>query len=287
MKLRQLIYSCHSPFFGLAYQARLDHQYSKHNCFAEDSNRGPVFSTQQRYDHNNLSSFKSSARANMKLLPCTCYLRSGDHRCDLILVYGDTLHALLSSTAVDLAILDHVDGSLEAEVPVMFFCKDDLALHLRNKTHRDDLEDFLAMLLAGKQMQTIQDDLERQEEVADASACSSPIAVEYGSDGEAFLDSSETEPLLPQGQSRDTLEYQPCSLEDAFRGPSDTEECLPEGMTGEKRTALSSRLVSIKRGMSSPLRDNYRRIPEVVPVCPPKGDCSTCRKCEKAVELEW
>ncbi len=221
--------------------------------------------------------------------PSACCISSEDHGCDLIIVHGDTLRGLLSSAAVDRAIHSHVDGSLDGEFPVMFLCKDDLALHLGNVADRDDLEDFLAMLLAGENIQSLQVELGCWEEVGDESICASPMTTEYGRDRDLFQDQSDLEPLLTEGPFQDPATCEPILLEDPFRDPSDT-DTEPEGprrLTGERRKAFRARLASINHRSRSPLRQNYHRIPEVVPECPPKGDCSTCRKCEEAVDYEW
>lgn len=209
-------------------------------------------------------------------MPSACCHPSEDHKCDMMIVYGDTLRALLSSSAVDSTICTHVDGPLESDMPVMFFCKDDLAYHLGDQIHKDDLEHFLALLL---DVENLQVEIPLGEDIREVSSnCSSPITMEYGpeSDGDPFEDCPDTEPLLPADG-------------DPFRSSSsDEERPVPQGITGEERTPLRSRIASIRPKKSRlPLRDEYHRIPDELPECPPDGDCSTCRKCEKAVEMEW
>ena len=256
---------------------------------------------------------------SIKMLPLPCCVFSLGHTCELILVYGDTLRALLSSTAVDSTIWNHISSPLEAELT--YFCRDDLALHLGNVTDKDHLEDFLAMLLA---VENLQVELGAWEDIRDEWASLSPITMEYEPDGDLFQETPDTEPLLPRSAQEDrtgwpvTVQYEsdidpfrdPSGTEspssgrrgrqwlaaldygsdrDRPRGSSDTGPQLPRAYTGEGRVSFRSHLASIERKRNLQLRHDYHQIPSPsqIPECPPTGDCSTCQKCAEAVESEW
>jgi hypothetical protein len=76
-----------------------------------------------------------------------CCIDSPGHKCNWILVYGDTLRVFLSSFAADSATHSHAEGSSDGGLDVAFFCKDDLELHLGNVTDTDHVEQFLELLV--------------------------------------------------------------------------------------------------------------------------------------------
>ena len=191
------------------------------------------------------------------------------------------------------------------------------------------------------------------EGVRDDPTCLSPVALEYGPDGDPFRDTSDEEPLLSNGtkgevsesafelkyeydsnpfddpfdtesislqssagegsQSQDELD--PRTSRDSFEEISDVEIPLTQRQaevglksfrsrlpsisldtklyslrkfTAEKRS-FGSRFPSIGLGRRPRLRRDYHRLPSPsrIPVCPPSGDCSTCKECKEAVEYEW
>ncbi|KAF7507168.1 hypothetical protein GJ744_010850 [Endocarpon pusillum] len=79
------------------------------------------------------------------MILASCCMRTANHQCSLILVYGDTLRVLLRCTFVNSGIWKHLEGPLDTEIT--YFCKDDLVSHLGNLTDKDHLEEFLSRLL--------------------------------------------------------------------------------------------------------------------------------------------
>lgn len=190
---------------------------------------------QQRCNNIRFSSIEPLAKYWVKKMPLvSCCVRSSDHTCDPILVYGDTLRALLSSTAVDSRIRNHINGPLEAEIA--YFCKDDLVSHLGNLTDKDRLEDLLIVLL---DMENLQVELGAREDVRDDPTCLSPITMEYGPDGDGFRDSSDREPLLPRSNtgelSKSAFKLKYGYDSDPFQDPSDTESTSSRSSEGETR----------------------------------------------------
>jgi hypothetical protein len=201
------------------------------------------------------------------MLAPSCCIRSEGHKCDLILVWGEALRALLSSPSVDAAIWTHVDGPLDAETPVRFFCRDDLIAHLGNATIKDYLEDYLAMILDISKKKF---ELGLERAIREDLACLSPVATEDGSDnGDPFVDAPDTEPLAPK------------DCHDNKRPLFKT--------TGKKRKALQTYVAFVREKMGSCLRHDYRRKPSKskIPVCAPRDNRSTSKKCVEAVENEW
>jgi hypothetical protein len=83
------------------------------------------------------------------------------------------------------------------------------------------------------------------------------------------------------------MEDSPAAVSDGdeqeFFETSSSSEPAFSTLTGSGRPFYRGR----RTAPSARLRDNPRQPPATVPQCPPKGDCSTCKKCELAVELEW
>jgi hypothetical protein len=148
-----------------------------------------------------------------------CCLTSAVHKCELILVHGDNLRALLSLLAVDSPIWNHFDGSPESEFS--FFCKEDLISNLDGLTNKGHLEDFLTRLV---DIENVPVKTWFQTDGKIESACNSPLTIEYGLEGERFLDSSDMESLLPQRTGTDTssptVSTDCGSGSDPFRDPS-------------------------------------------------------------------
>jgi hypothetical protein len=292
-----------------------------------------------------------------------CCIDSPGHKCDWILVYGDALRVLLSSSAADSAIHNHVDGLSDSGLDVAFFCKDDLALHLGNVVDTGHLEQFLDLLVTIKNIEL---GPRFGAQIRDDSNCLSPIPRQYGCDEEPFQESFDTECLVHEVQFSDCWDTKPrlpkypfqkssgsgepppenpfrdpdteppspenpfeessdfndrfppylaSSPEDPFEDSSHFEKRFPpfsppaadepvEGssdfekrfpplppqptkMTGEWRRSLRSHIASIRHRSRPLLCDNYHRVPHVVAEYLPHEDCSTCRKCEEAVEREW
>jgi hypothetical protein len=102
---------------------------------------------------------------------------------------------------------------------------------------------------------------------------------------EPFEDSSRFEKRFPL--------LSPPTAEEPVEGSSNFKNRFPPSpprltkMIGEWRRSLRSRIASIRHRSRSLLPDNYHQIPDVVLECPPREDCSRCRKCEGEVEREW
>ena len=214
------------------------------------------------------------------MLAPSCCVQSEGHKCDLILVWGETLRALLSSPFADGAIWKHVDGQLDKDMPVMFFCRDDLIAHLGNVTVKDYLDDFLGMI---REINKSRVEQGLENDIREDLACIHPnetdivslngmkylppVAMEYGFVGDQFVDLPHTDSIL-------------------FKGSYNYEQTLSE-IRVKKRKSSQSFVEIVREKMGSRLRHNYHRKPSKVPVCPPGIGCSTCKKCEEAVELEW
>ena len=191
--------------------------------------------------------------------PPSCCVSAPGHRCDLILVYGDTLRALLSSSAVDAAIWNHIALPLDDDMPVMFLCQDDLLGHLGNVTHRDNLEELLALLLDANR-ENIEAGIENNiDEILDSVF---PITMEYGYEGDLFAGSPDFDP--------------PDSKRPLFK------------IKGAKRKTLQSFVMQVgekvKEKVSSRLLHDLRRTPSKDPECPHVGKSSTCSKDEENVK---
>lgn len=214
------------------------------------------------------------------MLAPSCCVQSEGHSCDLILVWGESLRALLSSPLVDGAVWKHVDGPTDGDMPTMFFCRDDLLIHLGHVTIKDYLDDYLAMILdLSKGMVDRDLDKEVREDLASRRPVETdivslngmrylpPVAVEYGTEGNQFVDSAQTDSLL-------------------FNGCYDSLPPQSKPRLG-KRKSIQSFVTIVREKMGARLRHNYHRTPSKIPVCPPESGCSTCKQCEEAVELEW
>lgn len=246
------------------------------------------------------------------MLRAACCVDAPGHECSLILVYGETLRVLLLSSAVDSTIYRHVDRSLEGEFPVAFFCKSDLVLHLSNVTDTDHLDQFLDLLVTINNVEAEHkyggdtrgeltvDPLSRMESVFDRVAFheSSDIEPLLPKDGPGLADSTwdacDLDVAPPEDPFLDQSESELSSPEQPFHEPFEINQSLPppsiassSKMTGDDRQSFRSHVASIRSKTRSLLRDNYHRMADVIPKCPPGDDCSSCKKCGEAVKHEW
>jgi hypothetical protein len=178
------------------------------------------------------------------------------HKCDLILVSGDTLHTLLSDNVLDRAIWNHIDGPLDEDVSPVFIRRDDFVAHLGNVTEEDNLENFLATLLD----QTDRGfGLAPWRVIGDELTSISPIMMEYGFDGDPFQDSSDTDPLLKR--------------RGPLKDPPGNTPLLQRRLTGQWSKSLRSGFVSVRRKLSSSLRPGYCRMYSPASDSSSKGEC--------------
>lgn len=80
--------------------------------------------------------------------PICCGEDYAYHDCDPVLVFGDTLRALLAYPNIHPMVLKHARGAMDKDLPAVLFCRSDLIYHsVGNARTRAELDAFLGHLL--------------------------------------------------------------------------------------------------------------------------------------------